>query len=132
MKITQLQTTNEVYPYRSVPPDLIEYLEVHVGKANERQNACVQNNTLIDNTDFLEIIIYLIQFSVIFACGESRVPDLGERVPEDEGGVPPRLGHLYLPLARHVGLVRLIEGHLPGSKVVGIRNCVYCKLTRWI
>ena len=48
------------------------------------------------------------------------MPDLGERVPEDEGGVPPRLGHLNLPLARHVGLVRLVEGHLPGSKV-GIR-----------
>ena len=45
------------------------------------------------------------------------MPNLGERVPEDEGGVPPRLGHFYLPLARHVGLVRLVEGHLPGSKV---------------
>ena len=58
------------------------------------------------------------------------MPDLGQCVPEDEGGVPPRLGHLYLPLARHVGLVRLVEGDLPRSKVVGIRNCVYCKLGR--
>ena len=59
-------------------------------------------------------------FDPIFACGKGGVPDLGERVPEDEGGVPPRLGHLNLPLARHVGLVCLVEGHLPGSKV-GIR-----------
>ena len=37
------------------------------------------------------------------------MPDLRERVPEDEGWVPPSLGHFNLPLARHVGLV---EGHL--------------------
>ena len=41
------------------------------------------------------------------------MPDLTEGVPVDEVGVPPRLGHLDLPLARHVGLV---EGHLTGAK----------------
>ena len=72
-------------PYRSVSPDLKEYLEIHEGKADERENAC---------------------------C-EGGVPDLTEGVPVDEVGVPPRLGHLNLPLTRHVGLV---EGHLTGAK----------------
>ena len=33
--------------YRSVSPDLKEYLEIHEGKADERENACVQDNIII-------------------------------------------------------------------------------------
>ena len=34
-------------PYRSVSPDLKEYLEIHEGKADERENACIQDNIII-------------------------------------------------------------------------------------
>ena len=36
MKATKLHIMNKEYPYWSVPSDLIEYLEVHVGEADER------------------------------------------------------------------------------------------------
>ena len=54
--------------YWSIASYLVEYLGVHVGEADEGEDA----------------------------GGEGGVPDLGERVPEDVCGVSPSLRHVYL------------------------------------